>query len=526
MKRHDTSTKYLIIGGDSLTPENIRTFIQTPTMKTSLDRSVENRIEKSREFLAREARLRPIYGVNTGFGPMITHIIGTPQLSQLQYNLIRGHAVGIGSPLSSDDVLAAMIVRLNTLAKGYSGVSFTLIQKLRELIDHRITPIVPEHGAVGTSGDLVQLAHIALALIGEGDVVFSGERMSASEAFKKLGILPHVLEPKEGLALINGTAMMSGISSRLILDAERLVALSTRSGAFALELIHAISDLLDPLLHKLRPHPGQILTASRIRSLLKDSSLLSDRQRRASAVDVNDQTHKTNIHLQDVYSFRCIPQILGPVVDTTQRAYETISTEINAVTDNPIVDFGGSRFLHGGNFHGEYVAVAIDQTKAALVKMTMLSERRINFFLNHSVNKTFPPFLNLKEPGLTMGLQGLQFVATSTTAQSQSFAFPHSVHSIPTNADNQDVVSMGCDAAVIAGKVVENAFIVLAIELVTLAQAVDATGSKKKLSKASRMLYEKVRKHVKAITDDRSLTPDLERLRAALRRDSELDFTK
>jgi histidine ammonia-lyase len=511
------------VDGSSLALEDIARFIREPFMKVTLGPRTLKRVKESNDMLKRESAKRPIYGVNTGFGPMVTHIIGTEHMSELQYNLIRGHAVGTGAPVRRDNVLAAMMVRLNTLAKGYSGVSVELVEKLCELINHRVTPIVPEHGAVGTSGDLVQLAHIALSLIGEGDVEYKGKISPASQIFRKLRISPHVLQPKEGLSLINGTAMMSGVATRLILDAERLTDIAVRSGALALELVRAIDDLLDPVLHAARPHGGQEKVAKTLRKLLQDSSLLSDRNVRASKVDVK-KSHVTDIHLQDVYSFRCIPQILGAIRDTIQNSRKVLEVEINSATDNPILDVGKNRFLHGGNFHGEYVAMAADQVKAALVKLTMLSERRINFFLNSSLNKTFPPFLNLKEPGLTMGLQGLQFVATSTTAQNQSLAFPHAIHSIPTNADNQDVVSMGCDAALIAEKVVENAYIVLAIELTTLAQATDSIKAFPKLSSASRMLYRKIRTHMKPIIHDRTLTPDLERLRAALQADTELNL--
>ena len=516
-------SRILSIDGRSLTTHAIRAFINDPRARVTIDPAAVKRIGRSQALLTRETAIRPIYGVNTGFGPMVTHIISTSNLADLQYNLIRGHAVGMGEPIRESNVLSAMIVRLNTLARGHSGVSFALVEALCTLINHRITPIVPEHGAVGTSGDLVQLAHIGLMLIGEGDVMYGGKRQSAANLFKKLSIKPHKLEPKEGLSIINGTSMMSGVAALGILDAVRILNIAVRSGALALELIHAISDLLDPVLHETRPHAGQKEIARRLRALLKDSELLSDRTARSSSVEVKDTTHVTDVHLQDVYSFRCMPQILGAQLDTIERAHQTITIEINSTTDNPIIDVEGGRFLHGGNFHGEYIAMAVDQVKAALIKLTMLSERRINFFVNRAVNKTFSPFLNLKQPGLNMGLQGLQFVATSTTAQSQSLAFPHAIHSIPTNADNQDIVSMGCDAALIMEKVIENAYILLTIELTTLAQAVDATGVEAKLSAPSHALYKMVRTHMKAVVDDRTLTQDLEQLRQSIVQDEEFD---
>lgn len=491
----------LTLSGKNLTIDTLVDAVENPETKIEIAPASLEDVIHAREFLEHEMTSRVIYGVNTGFGPMASHIINPQNLAQLQENLVVSHAVGIGNPIPDSYVLAAMIVRLNTLAKGYSGVSVDLIKQLELFINERITPSIPEHGAVGTSGDLVQLAHIALALIGKGTNL------------KKLNIKPYVLKPKEGLSLINGTSVMTGIGALLCHTADQMLSHAVRNGALALELVAAFKDGISEELHEVRPHAGQRKIAKSLRTILASSHLLRER----NTLDKNNGHNQYDVQeipedVQEVYSLRCIPQIVGPVLDTLTKVRKDIEIEMNSVSDNPIVDWKHKQFLHGGNFHGDVVSVAIDQLKASLVKLTMLSERRINFFLNKKINKLFPPFLNLNKPGLALALQGLQFVATSTTAQSQSLAYPHNLHSISTNADNQDVVSMGTDGALLAMKVAENAQIVLAIELIALAQAVDIREIRPRLSRESRKLFDALRDVFPAITEDRVLTAELPRV--------------
>lgn len=505
--------KPVIINGNNLSIDEINYLVDNPAVQVKVSDPALERIEKSKKFLDIGVGGKDIiYGVNTGFGPMASHIINREKLADLQHNLIRSHTVGMGSPIDSGYVLAAMLVRLNTFTKGYSGVSVSLIKRFEKFINLRIIPIVPEHGAVGTSGDLVQLAHIASVLVGEGEALYQGERRSAASIFKKLGIRPYVLEPKEGLALINGTSVMSGITAILCNKADRLVDLSVRLGALALELVQGFTDSLSEQVHKLRPHPGQVFIAGSLRSILMSSQMLRERGSLLKRGNTKGDVYQISEEVQQVYSLRCIPQILGPISDTLLKTKKVVEVEVNAVTDNPIVDEDNKKFFHAGNFHGDYIAVSVDQLKAGLVKLSLLSERRINFFLSHKTNKVFPPFMNLGKPGLTLGLQGLQFIATSTTAQNQTYAFPHSVHSIPTNGDNQDVVSMGTDAALITAKVIENTFIILAIELITLAQGIDFLRSENKLCRSSRSLYKELRKIFPAIRDDKNINGNLHKV--------------
>ncbi|MBI4067948.1 aromatic amino acid lyase [Candidatus Kaiserbacteria bacterium] len=513
------AAKIITLDGTTLTLRDIKTLVSNLRATVRVTPKALVSMQKTRMRVLSQMTRQPIYGVNTGFGPMVNRIINEEHLTDLQYNLVRGHAVGIGEAIDSTHVFAAMLVRLNTILRGASGASPALAKALTELINARIAPIVPEHGAVGTSGDLVQLAHIALALIGEGEVLHAGKRKSAAEALRTAGIAPYELGPKEGLSLINGTSMMSGIGALLVCDAERTIDIAVRTGVCALELVRGFSDILDESLHRLRPHRGQLHIVRAMRDLLADSRRIREREQLQDKIRIRKETYTTDVILQEVYSMRCIPQILGPMYDAVQTARATIETEVNSVTDNPVIDRSG-RFLHGGNFHGDYVATAIDHMKIGMVKLALLTERRINFFLNKNVNGgTFPPFLNLKEAGLSMGLQGLQFVGTSTAAYSQSLGYPHSLHTISTNGDNQDIVSMGTDAALIAAKVIENAYTLLAIECVTLSQAAETlkTGERRRMSRASRDLISRVRKYVRPVVDDRPLSEELNALREALK---------
>ncbi len=498
--------------GAALTTQDVLAVVTNPRLRVLVAPTALARMRKSKKLLDASLTSRIIYGVNTGFGPMASHIIGRDDLIQLQLNLVRSHASGIGAPIDPKHVLAAMIIRLNTIAKGFSGASESVAQHLERFINARITPVIPEHGAVGTSGDLVQLAHIALALIGEGEVHYRGTRMPTAVALKKEKISPLVLGPKEGLALINGTAGMTGIAALLCEHAARIVALTLRTGAWSLDVVGGFDDSISERIHAVRPHTGQRIAAAALRSLVAKSKRMKSREAFNKKHAISDEVHKIAEDVQEMYSLRCIPQIVGPVLDAFWRVHSDVTTEMNSATDNPIVDWERGVFLHGGNFHGEYVAAAVDYLKTGIIKLTMLSERRINYFMNPAINHRLPPFVNLHTPGLTLALQGMQFVATSTAAHSQSLAFPHHIHSIPTNGDNQDVVSMGFDAALIATKAIENAYAVLAIELLTLAQATDALKCSGELSPANQQLYRAIRKQTAAVREDRSLAPDLARI--------------
>lgn len=495
--------KTLILTGKTLTPRDV--VAASRGLKVTLAPGALARARRSKAALERMANKEAIYGVNTGFGPMASHIIPARDLQALQANLVRSHAAGAGAPVPAEWVRAAMVVRLNTLLKGYSGVSEKLLLRLRDCINADIAPIVPERGGVGASGDLVQLAHIALGLMGEGEVFYKGRRMNADKALRAARIASHTLEVKEGLALINGTSYMTAVACFVATDARRTIGAALRAGALALEAAHAFSDALAPALHAARPHDGQRRVAAVLRSLTAGSKLFRSRAAFMRSHRLSAQIQALDHAAQDVYSLRCIPQIMGPLLETLQETERVLEIELNAATDNPLISAEGA-FLHGGNFHGEYVAAAMDKLKAGLIKLSILSERRLNFFLNESVNKRFAPFLNLGTPGLTLGLQGLQFTATSTVARNQSLAYPHSLHSIPSNADNQDVVSMGADAAHAAAAAGENTRLVLAIECIALGQALECSGEKRLLSPAAKTFLGGIQKACPPVRADRPLS--------------------
>lgn len=505
----------IVLSGDHLNIQQVEALVRDKQVQVVFDSSVATHVASARAFLE-EYRETPVYGLNTGFGPMASYLIGLPKQMDLQRNLILSHAVGMGQSVSSHYVLAAMLVRLNTLCMGRSGVSMELLERLRLAINSRLVPIVPEHGGVGASGDLIQLAHIALGLIGEGDVRFLGKRIEAQKAWKMLGVSPsYVLQPKEGLSLINGTSFMSGIASLMCYDVNQLLSLATATGAWALELVQGFDDSIAQRFHSFRHHPGQVAVAQALREFISGSRLMKRRSDLQSRHPITDETHRINEAVQEVYSLRCIAQVLGPMVEELLDSWSTVEIEINATTDNPVVDAQEQQIWHGGHFHGDYVAKVSDSLRADLAKLTLLTERRINFFLNAKVNGFLPPFLNMKTPGLTLGLQALQFVATSTTARSQTLAYPHRVHSISTNGDNQDVVSMGTDSALMTMDAIEHAYILLAIELITLAQATDILQVQEQLSPAAANLYQSVRDVMAPVIEDRYLgeeLPDVVRL--------------
>lgn len=502
----------IFLDGKNLTIKDINRVIQNSNVKVEVSSSALKNVKKSKEILDSNLEKQIIYGINTGFGPMASYLIGRGQFLQLQENLIRSHAAGVGNPIEPSFVLASMVVRLNTLIRGNSGVSLELVEQLKSFINYRVISVVPEHGAVGTSGDLVQLAHIALSLMGEGEVFYLGKRQNTKNVLKTIGLKSYKLKPKEGLSIINGTSVMSAISAILCEKAEKLIDLSVKTGALSLELVEGYKDSISEELQSFRPHLGQIKIVSKLRDILSSSKLMRNRSILSKTQKINDDIHKIPEDIQSVYSIRCIPQVLGPILETLEKTRSIVEIEINSTTDNPVIDLKSKKFIHGGNFHGDYIASSIDYLKIAIVKLTMLSERRINFFLHSKLNEKFPPFMNLKKPGLTLGLQGLQFVATSTTAQSQTLAFPQYIHSIPTNADNQDIVSMGTEAALITEKVIDNAFVVLAIEAVTLSQGVDYLDVKQKLSKETNSLFKNVRSIFSKVVKDRSMSSEMNQL--------------
>lgn len=464
-----------------------------------ISEKLRSQVVASYEFLKEFSKDKVIYGINTGFGPMAQWRIEDEHLKELQYNIIRSHSTGAGERLPDICVRAAMLSRLKTFLEGHSGVHVTLIDLLIEFVNRGICPVVPRHGSVGASGDLVQLAHIALTLIGEGEVSYRGEIRPAGEVMAENGLEPLQMHIREGLAVTNGTAVMTGIGTINYLQTERLLGWEILCSVMMNEIASSYDDFMSEVLNGLKFHPGQIRVAELMRSLSEGSKLLRNRKLELFHKS-GEQVFKQKV--QPYYSLRCVPQILGPVYDTLKNAGQVIEDEVNSVDDNPIVDMASANVIHGGNFHGDYISFEMDKLKIAVTKMTMLAERQMNYLFHDRINGILPPFVNLGVLGLNYGLQASQFTATSTTAESQTLSNPMYVHSIPNNNDNQDIVSMGTNSALICRTVVENCSQVLAIHLMALVQAVDCLDVADKLAPATRKLYDKVRGIVPVFKDD------------------------
>ncbi|CAD7808088.1 Tyrosine 2,3-aminomutase [Chryseobacterium aquaeductus] len=481
-----------------------------------LDEVLLNRVNASFQFLKEFSKNKVIYGVNTGFGPMAQFKISDEDTHQLQYNLIRSHSSGIGNPLPADEVKACMLARLNTLSLGNSGVHESVVFLLKELINRNVTPLIFEHGGVGASGDLVQLAHLALVLIGEGEVFYKGERKSTKEVFEIEGLEPIKVEIREGLALMNGTSVMSGIGIVNAYKANQLTSISIKLSCAINEIVQAYDDHLSEALNGTKLHAGQQKIAAKMREYLSDSKLIRKRADHLyTHFEEQEKVFKEKV--QEYYSLRCVPQILGPVLDTLEYTEKVLENEINSANDNPIIDVEGQHVYHGGNFHGDYISLEMDKLKIVVTKLTMLAERQLNYLLNSKINEILPPFVNLGKLGFNFGMQGVQFTATSTTAESQMLSNSMYVHSIPNNNDNQDIVSMGTNAAVICRKVIENAFEVLAIEAITIIQAIEYLDFKDKVSSSTRELYDEIRKIIPAFSNDMIMYPYLEEVKKYLK---------
>ncbi|UOE37922.1 HAL/PAL/TAL family ammonia-lyase [Chryseobacterium oryzae] len=482
-----------------------------------LDESLIARVEASFQFLKEFSKDKIIYGVNTGFGPMAQFKISDEDKNQLQYNLIRSHSSGIGNPLPEDEVKAAMLARLNTLSRGNSGVHTSVVFLLKDLINRDITPLIFEHGGVGASGDLVQLAHLALVLIGEGEVFYKGERKSTKEVFGIENLQPIKVEIREGLGLMNGTSVMSGIGIVNAHKARKLTEISLQFSCAINELVQAYDDHLSESLNNTKRHIGQQKIAEKMRNHLADSKLIRKRADHLyTRFDEQEKIFKDKV--QEYYSIRCVPQILGPVLDTLEFTEQILEDEINSANDNPIINVEEQHVYHGGNFHGDYISLEMDKLKIVVTKLTMLAERQLNYLLNAKINEIFPPFVNLGKLGFNFGMQGVQFTATSTTAESQMLSNPMYVHSIPNNNDNQDIVSMGTNAAVICRKVIENAFEVLSIEAITIVQAIEYLGFQDKISSKTKELYDEIRNIIPAFSDDMVMYPYLQKVKDYLKK--------
>ena len=418
-----------------------------------------------------------------------------------------------------------MICRLNTLTLGKSGVRIGVINTLEAFLREEIYPVIYSRGGVGASGDLVQLAHLAFGLIGEGEVSYQGKVCNAQEVLASLKIQPLELKLRDGLGLLNGTSCMSGIALLNVWDSKIILDWAVQASTMVNELVKAFDDSFSINLNSAKLHEGQREIAQKMTDLLADSKRIS---RRADYFYQNpaQQSKKFDQKVQEYYSLRCVPQILGPIHETIQSAQKTVINEIGSANDNPIIDLEAEDVFHGGNFHGDYISFEMDKLKIGVTKLCMLLERQLNFLLNDKLNNVLPPFLNKGTLGLNFGLQGMQFVATSSTAENQALSNSMYVHSIPSNNDNQDIVSMGANSALLASKVIENTYTVLSIEMIAIAQAIDILNCEDEMSSNSQKMYAQLKELVRGIDNDSSGSDRIAKVRNLIRNSHNMAETK
>ena len=479
-----------------------------------LAKEVLDNVEAGFDFLKKFSEEKLIYGINTGFGPMAQYRVSDEFRTQLQYNIIRSHSTGTGNLLSPMYVKAVMIARLGTFLRGYSGIHPEVITLLAQFINHDIAPLIFEHGSVGASGDLVQLSHLALCLIGEGEVIYKGKRRETADVMRELNLNPITMHIREGLALANGTSAMTGIGLVNLIYSKKLLNWAIIASCMVNEITASFDDYFSEELNRTKLHKGQQAVALKMRETLAGTQRI--RHREEYFYNHRSEEEYIQDKVQEYYSLRCVPQILGPVWDEIENAETVLINELNSASDNPIVDRQAGNVFHGGNFHGDYVAFEMDKLKIAVTKLTMLAERQMNYLFHDRINNILPPFVNLGVKGLNYGLQAAQFTATSTTAECQTLSNPMYIHSIPNNNDNQDVVSMGTNAAQITKTVIENSFQVMSIHYMAIVQAIDYLKIQDKLSDKGKQIYHEIREFFPMFVDDTPKYKEIEQMKLYL----------
>ena len=482
----------IILDGKSLTLEQINQVVNY-NEKVELSQKSKENVKFCRDYVENIIKEnRTVYGLTTGFGKFATIRIEPDKVDKLQENLILSHSTGVGNRLSKDKVRAMMLLRINVLAAGHSGIRLSTLETLIKMLNCGIHPVIPEKGSVGASGDLAPLSHLALALLGFGKVEYKGEIINAKEALEKCDIKPVKLKAKEGLALNNGTQYMTGITALNYLKAEHLVKIADIIAAITTDAFKGTPDAFDELVHKLRPYQGQQNSAKNIYKLLQNSPLRD--------------SHKNCEYVQDPYSIRCTPQVHGAVRTALKFVKEILDVEINSVTDNPLIFPEEDRVISGGNFHGEPVAFAADTLGFTVSELANLSERRMEQLLNPALNRGLNPFL-AGEPGLDSGFMIAQLTSASLISENKVLSHPASVDSIPTSANQEDHVSMGATATHKASTIIENTAYVLGIELLAALQALEYR--KIPSSPIIEKIKDSIRKKIAPMNNDRYYNDDI-----------------
>ncbi|MDT0710444.1 histidine ammonia-lyase [Mammaliicoccus sciuri] len=492
----------LVLNGKDLTIQDIKQFLKEGGQISISEEALVN-VRKSRETVEKIIKNKEtIYGITTGFGLFSDVLIEKEKYNDLQVNLIRSHSCGTGKPFPDNVSLIMMVLRLNTMLKGHSGVTEKLVSLLVEFINRRIIPVIPEQGSLGASGDLAPLSHLALALIGEGDVHYKGETRNAKEVLHEVGLEPHSLQAKEGLALINGTQAMTSQGVIAYIEAENIAYHAEWIAALTHQALNGIVDAYDEHVHIVRNFNEQIEVAERMRNWLEGSKLT---------------TRQGEVRVQDAYTLRCIPQIHGASFQVLNYVKEKLELEMNAANDNPLIFDNDDETLviSGGNFHGQPIAFAVDFLKIGVAELANVSERRLERLVNPQLNGGLPAFLS-PEPGLQSGAMIMQYAAASLVSENKTLAHPASVDSIPSSANQEDHVSMGTIGARHAYQIVQNVRRVISIECIIALQAVEIKGVDK-LSPKTKAKYEELRSIIPSITQDRVFHHDIEKVCEYLR---------
>lgn len=501
----------ILLDGERLTLEDVVTVAYAlergEPMDVTLSQEAWQKVRRAeRAVQSFVERGETIYGVTTGFGAFKDRIILPAQVEQLQRNILMSHAVGVGEPLGQATIRAMMLIRTNTLAKGHSGIRAETLRLLLAMLNRGVHPIVPSQGSLGASGDLAPLAHMALPLIGLGEAVYQGEVLPGADALAKADLAPVTLGAKEGLALTNGTAMMTAIGVLATVQSENLAFVANLAGSLSLEALHGTLRAFDPRIHAARPHPRQEECAAFVRQLVKGSTL----------VRTDD-----SLNVQDAYTLRCIPQVHGAVCDAIAYARWVLNIESNSATDNPLLFFdketGEPTVISGGNFHGEPIAIAMDYLALALTELGNMSERRLTRLTDEASNQeTLPAFL-VQHGGLNSGFMLTQYTAASLASENKVLAHPASADTIPSSANVEDHVSMGSTAARQVKQIADNVERILALELFAAAQAIDfrrqALGPEARLGRGTAPAYDLIRRYVPFLDRDAMMYPHIETVR-------------
>lgn len=500
------------LSADRTVPLNEFESTVAGSIPVEVDAPTWKRIRTSREILERFVDDgRVIYGVNTSMGGFVDRLVPVTMAQQLQENLINAVATNVGQNLDAITVRAIMLARIISLSRGNSAITEENLHKLIAVYNSGLVPCVPEKGSLGTSGDLGPLAAIALVCAGQWRATYQGETLPGAEALRRAGLKPMKLGFKEGLALINGTSGMVGLGGMVYGRARRLFDTYVLISAMSVEGLRGMTKPFDPRVHALKPHKGQQEVAQRLWDTLRSSRLavLEQDTEAALAKEMRDSVEAASRPIEDAYSIRCTPQILGPVLDSLNTIGDTLQNELNSSNDNPLIIPSENEVFHNGHFHGQYVAMAMDHLVIALATLTNLSNRRIDRFLDQSNSNGLPPFLCREDPGLRLGLMGGQFMTASVTAETRALAMPMSIQSLTSTGDFQDIVSLGFVAARRAREALTNASYVVAFELLCACQAVDIRGTEG-LSQPTRELYAKTRAVVPYLDRDITISDHIE----------------